>query len=63
MLACYLAIQISNNLASKLKKVCTKSIAMYIILKFCTVQLSLSAKKAVVRICSIVATLLRYTVV
>ena len=60
MLTCYLAIQISNNInvASKLKKVChiiTKS--SYVYMKFCTVQLSLSAKQAVV-ICSIVATLL-----
>ena len=58
MLTCYLAVQISNNVASKLKKVfdiVTKS--SYVYIKFCTVQLSLSAKQAVV-ICSMVATLL-----
>ena len=58
MLTCYLAIQISNNVSSKLKKVChiiTKS--SYVYMKFCTVQLSSSAKQAVV-MCSIVATLL-----
>ena len=53
MLTCYLAIQISNNInvASKLKKVChiiTKSsyvaIAIWTIMEFCTVQLSLSTK-------------------
>ena len=61
MLTCYLAVQISNNVASKLKKVfdiVTKS--SYVYIKFCTVQLSLSAKQAVV-ICSMVATLLWYS--
>ena len=56
MLTCYLAIQISNNIANKLKKIC-HIIATYAYMKFCTVQLSISAKQAVV-ICSIVATLL-----
>ena len=43
MLASYLAIQISNNLASKLKKVCSKYSYVYNF-EFHTVQLSLSAK-------------------
>ena len=45
MLTCYLAVQISNNVASKLKKAChiiNKS--SYVYMKLCTVQLSLSAK-------------------
>ena len=49
MLTCYLAIHISKNIASKLKKVChiiTKS--SYVYMKSCTVQLSLSTEEAVV---------------
>ena len=58
MLTCYLPIQISNNVASKLKEVChIISESSYVYMKFCTLQLSSSAKQAVV-ICSIVATLL-----
>ena len=48
MLTCYLAIQISNNVASKLKKVAMSYIIItkssYVYMKFCTVRLSLSGK-------------------